>query len=205
MSEKLDKGARVAIVSGRSGKGMRGEIFWVGDSRYGKGARYGVRGDDGETYWVDETQVGPEEAVPAPALPARDESAPLAKGTRVAITRGEAAGREGEVFWIGESRFGRGHRYGVRTDDGETLWVDGPGCEAIEGAPAGPSKGAGAPKDEGTEGPRRASAPSAREFQDDPRGFEDPPPGGFDDAPLPTDDDVAYGERDFEDDEEPPF
>ncbi len=199
MSETFEKGARVAIVSGRQGLGMRGEVFWIGESRYGKGARYGVRGDDGETYWVDGQHVGPEDAVPPPKLPERDQ-APLAKGTRVRITRGESAGAEGEVFWVGERKFGPGHRYGVRDDEGETHWIDGPGVEAIQGAP--PPKSAPAAKRD------------AREFADDApssgfddaasSGFDDAASSGFDDAPLPGDDELAYGENDF-DDEEPPF
>lgn len=178
MSARYAKGDRVAIVGGRRGKGMRGEVFWVGESRYGKGARYGVRGDDGETYWIDEAQLGAETDVPAPALPEPGE--PLPKGTRVRITRGEAAGTVGEIFWVGESRYGRGPRYGVRDDEGETHWVDGPGCERIDG-PAPP-----APVSE----TKARRARDAAEFADD-------------DAPLPTDDDLAMPEQG--DDDEPPF
>ncbi|MCZ7687048.1 MAG: hypothetical protein M5U28_53210 [Sandaracinaceae bacterium] len=141
MSAKFDKGHRVGIVSGRSGKGMRGEVFWIGESRYGKGARYGVRGDDGETYWVDEQHLGAETDVPEPEAhePAR---APPRQGARVRITRGEGAGHTGEVFWIGDRKFGRGTRYGVRADDGgESFWVDDVGCEPIEGRGAGSRPG----------------------------------------------------------------
>ncbi len=202
-SEKLEKGARVAIVSGRQGKGMRGEVFWVGESRYGKGFRYGVRGDDGETYWVDEKDVGPEDAVPAPELP---EQKALEKGTRVEITRGTSAGARGEVFWVGESRYGKGFRYGVRADDGETHWVDGPGIEAIEGPPPPASSPRGAPSRQENE---FQDPPQESEFQDPPGGFDDAPAGfeeapasaGFDDAPLPGDDDIVYDERELEDDE----
>src|SRR5690606_33405463 len=95
MSAKFAKGERVAIVGGKQGQGMRGEVFWIGESRYGKGARYGIRGDDAETYWIDEQHVGAETDVPAPALP--DPGEPLPKGTRVTITRGEAAGTLGEI------------------------------------------------------------------------------------------------------------
>lgn len=181
MSAKFDKGHRVGIVSGRSGKGMRGEVFWIGESRYGKGARYGVRGDDGETYWVDEQHLGAETDVPEPEAhePAR---APLAKGARVRITRGEGAGHTGEVFWIGDRKFGRGTRYGVRADDGgESFWVDDVGCEPIEGEAPAPAQA-----------PRPVSAPRGAEFRDD------------DDAPPPSDEDAPFeGDDDFED--EPPF
>lgn len=183
MSAKFAKGDRVGIVGGRQGKGMRGEVFWIGESRYGKGARYGIRGDDGETYWIDEQQVGAETDVPAPELPEPGE--PLAKGTRVQITRGEAAGTLGEIFWVGESKYGRGPRYGIRDDGGETHWIDGPGCE-----------------------PSDAPAPAAAARTEPANEFEDPPPpsaraADFDDAPLPTDDDLAFPEAD--DDDEPPF
>lgn len=188
MSAKFAKGDRVGIVGGRQGKGMRGEVFWIGESRYGKGARYGVRGDDGETYWIDEQHLGAEAAVPAPELP--DPGEPLAKGTRVQITRGEAAGTLGEIFWVGESRYGRGHRYGIRNDDGETHWVDGPGCEPSD---------ASAP-------PRTAPPAGERAGDDFADEFADPPSVGaadFDDAPLPSDDDLAFPEA--EHDDEPPF
>lgn len=186
---KFTKGDRVGIVDGRQGKGMRGEVFWIGESRYGKGARYGVRGDDGETYWIDEAHLGAETDVPAPKLPELGE--PLEKGTRVQITRGEAAGTLGEIFWVGESRYGRGPRYGVRDDEGETHWVDGPGCEATDAPP-----------------PPKADAPPRRNDAADFADFDDTPPStsnsaAFDDAPLPTDDDLAFPEAD--DDGEPPF
>ena len=51
---KYNKGARVKIIRGRSGVGVSGEIFWKGDSRYSDGERLGIRGDDGETYWIDD-------------------------------------------------------------------------------------------------------------------------------------------------------
>jgi hypothetical protein len=189
MSAKFAKGDRVAIVGGKQGQGMRGEVFWIGESRFGKGARYGIRGDDAETYWIDEQQVGAETDVPAPALPEPGE--PMAKGTRVQITRGEAAGTLGEIFWVGENKFGRGPRYGVRDDEGQTHWVDGPSCEASD-APA----------------PPRAEAPAkARdERRDEPNEFDDAPASArapeFDDAPLPSDDDLAFPEAG---DDEPPF
>lgn len=187
MSAKFAKGERVAIVGGKQGQGMRGEVFWIGESRYGKGARYGIRGDDAETYWIDEQHVGAETDVPAPALP--DPGEPIPKGTRVSITRGEAAGTLGEIFWVGESKFGRGPRYGIRDDEGETHWVDGPGCEPSD-SPAPP---------------RPARAPEARDESHD--FDDDAPPSArapeFDDAPLPSDDDLAFPEAG--DDDEPPF
>lgn len=187
MSAKFEKGARVAIVAGKQGNGMRGEVFWIGESRYGKGARYGVRGDDGETYWIDEDKLGPEDAVPPPALP---EVAALEKGSRVQIVRGDHAGQVGEIFWIGESRYGKGPRYGVRGEDGESYWVDGPGVEALE-APAG----------EPAAEPAHRAAPV-----DDDAPMPDAPMSVDDDAPMPDDEDLAFGDEDaFRDDEDPPF
>ncbi len=183
MSAKYDKGARVAIVAGKQGKGMRGEVFWIGESRYGKGSRYGVRGDDGETYWIDEDKLGPEDAVPAPQLP-EAESSPLDKGTRVTVVRGDHAGQVGEVFWVGESRYGKGPRYGVKGDDGQTYWVDGPGVEPLD--EPGPSE----------PGPKAAGSAEL----DDRAAFQD-------DAPLPDDGDFALpaSEDGYFDDEDPPF
>jgi hypothetical protein len=189
MSAKYEKGTRVAIVAGKQGKGMRGEVFWIGDSRYGKGSRYGVRGDDGETYWIDEDKLGPEDAVPPPTLPEAS-AAPLEKGTRVTIVRGDHAGHVGEIFWVGESRYGKGPRYGVRGDDGETYWVDGPGVEALDEPP----KDASAAK--------AAKSPPKREpkTKNDAAAFQD-------DAPLPDDGDFAMPENEggYFDDEDPPF
>lgn len=170
MTAKFGKGDRVGIVSGRSGKGMRGEVFWIGESRYGKGTRYGIRGDDGETYWVDEQHLGAETDVPEPELPGGGRE-PLEKGTRVRITRGEAAGTTGEIFWVGEKKFGRGMRYGVRGDDEQTHWVDDVACEPLDEASA-PSAGgsAGPPFDDDAPPPDDDDAP----FEDE--GFDDEPP-----------------------------
>ncbi len=194
MSAKFSKGDRVGVVSGRAGKGMRGEVFWIGESRYGKGARYGVRGDDGETYWIDEANLGAETDGPEPELPS-EERAPLEKGARVRITRGEGAGATGEVFWIGEKKFGRGLRYGVRADEGEeTYGVDDVACEPREaGAPAPKAKPAASAK------PASKAEPSANEFADPPAG-----PAALDDDAPPPDDDDAPAEDDGWDDE-PPF
>lgn len=178
-----DKGDRVAITGGRAGQGVRGEIFWSGDSRYGEGKRFGIRGDDGDTYWVDEEHVGDESE--APPTPTAEAKPPLEKGTRVTLVRGAAAGVTGEVFWVGENRYGPGLRYGVRGDDDETHWVDERLVEAIdEPAPA-----------------QAASPGAAHEPSAGPEGAGAPPP--LDDVPFPSDD-QGYGAFDDADDE-PPF
>jgi hypothetical protein len=80
--ESIEKGSRVEIVGGRSGQGAKGEVFWVGPSQYGPGERYGVRGDDGETYWVDGRHVVPEGGQ---ELEITAEGQPL-KGKRLVLT-----------------------------------------------------------------------------------------------------------------------
>lgn len=165
---KLEKGARVAIVSGRRGVGMRGEIFWIGENKYGPGVRYGVRGDDAETYWVDEADLGPEAAVPEPPPP--EEKPVLDKGQRVVITKGRSKGVEGEVFWVGESKFGPGMRYGVKGDDDETHWADEQQLEPTDSPPPSPAEGASEPSRSG------------------------PPP--LDDAPMPDPDQAPMPDPD---------
>ncbi|MGE0789647.1 MAG: hypothetical protein AB7S26_28500 [Sandaracinaceae bacterium] len=187
---KLEKGARVAIVGGRQGVGTRGEIFWIGENKYGPGMRYGVRGDNGETYWLDADKLGPESA--APAAPDGPAKPVLAKGQRVEITRGPGSGTQGEVFWVGDSKFGKGMRYGVKDDAGETHWVDEQQVDAIEGGPPPkPKSGAPAGHASGHEPPMPSSAD---DFEEAPLDFgdDDGGGGGFDDeAPFP-DDDVPF-------------
>jgi hypothetical protein len=50
----------------------------------------------------------------------------------VKITKGKDAGATGEIFWIGESRYGAHMRYGVKGQDEQTFWVDAPQVEAVE-------------------------------------------------------------------------
>lgn len=128
----MDKGERVKIVRGKKGVGTAGEIFWVGENKYGPGKRFGVRGDDGETYWVDAGHV---EAT-TDSAPAPDEGESFQKGDRVAFKMNGREG-EGEVFWIGESRRG-GQRLGVRpSDDDEAVWLDARQATRIDGQAGG--------------------------------------------------------------------
>lgn len=178
------KGDRVAIVRGKKDVGARGEIFWIGENKYGPGMRYGIRSDDGATYWSDEASIGPE--ADAPPAPEKPPLPALAKGTRVEITGGrDGKGLKGEIFWTGENKFGKGMRYGVRDDDGETHWVDGPYVTAID-EPAPPKK-EGPPKSD------RAPVAAASEFAD----FEDAPmPDMMDDDERaevgPVDEDIPF-------------
>ena len=113
----FDKGDRAAIVNGK-GAGTRGEVFWVGENKYGPGMRFGLRGDDGETYWIDETNIGSEDAAPpAPEIPKREAGPALSKGDTVRITAGQGAGpRSNRVL---------GRRVEIRT--GHALRCERPG------------------------------------------------------------------------------
>ena len=180
----FEKGDRAAIVSGRKNVGVRGQIFWIGENKYGPGVRYGLRGDDGETYWVDESNIGSEDgAPPAPAPPEPKET--LEKGSRVSITKGASAGAEGEVFWVGESKYGPGMRYGVKDDEGETHWADEHQVELLEG----PAKGGDEARAGGSGGPPppadEAPWPDGEDdFASSGGGFEDDIPFPGDDVPF---------------------
>ena len=169
---KYAAGDEVAIVGGKKNVGVRGVVFWTGENKYGPGFRYGVRDDDGEAYWVDEEKLGsPETAPPPPDKEPYVGKPELAKGTRVEITGGrEGKGETGDVFWVGDSKFGKGKRYGVRGDDQETYWVDEKDLEVLREPSA----------DEAAPAANRAAPTGA-------------PPN--DDAPLPDPDDFA----DFDD------
>ncbi|MEZ4335309.1 MAG: hypothetical protein R3B82_01660 [Sandaracinaceae bacterium] len=176
----FEKGDRAAIVAGRKNPvGIRGQIFWVGENKYGDGMRYGLRGDDGETYWCDQSHLGPEDAAPPPPEGSTGPKEAIDKGARVSITKGPSAGVEGEVFWVGESRYGPGMRYGIRDEAGETHWADSHQVEALA-APA--PKPAAAPR------PAPAAASSSS---------SGPP---MDDAPMPDGDDFAEADDFYGDD-----
>jgi hypothetical protein len=69
--------------------------------------------------------------------------AELAKGQRARVVRqikDTPVGTEGVIFWYGKSKYGDGMRVGMKTDDGETHWVDARFVEPSDGsAPAGPA------------------------------------------------------------------
>lgn len=190
---KYAKGDRAAIASGKQGVGIRGEIFWLGPNKYGPGHRYGLRGDNGETYWVDEASLGPEADAPEAPKVEREAKPALAKGQRVMITRGAGKGTAGEVFWTGDSKFGNGMRYGVRADDEQTYWVDDHELE-VSTEPAPERAASAARADQGGE------FSDASEFSDDGDAFA---PEGFTsssgspgqpaalDEPFPGDDDFS--------------
>jgi len=184
---KLEKGARVAITGGRKGAGMRGEIFWIGENKYGPGMRYGVRGDDAVTYWVDEEHLGPETAVPKPPEPELGPA--LEKGQRVEIVKGPDKGVLGEVFWVGDSKFGPGKRYGIKGDDEETYWADEQLVEPSDAAPPeraqAPAEASAAPSPGGGPPPEEAPFPDDAPFPEEGAPAADP---FDDDVPFPGDD-----------------
>lgn len=130
------KGDRVRITGGKA-EGVTGTVFWKGQNKYGPGDRYGVRGDDGQTHWVDGGSV---EATKADVPTGHT----FDKGDRVAyrVPGGEGTGT---VFWVGQSRHGPGQRLGVRADhpDGEddAVWIDG-----LAARPLDPGEDPGAPE-----------------------------------------------------------
>lgn len=171
----MDKGARVTITGGRNGKGVSGEVFWKGANKWGSGERLGVRGEDGETYWVSDEDV---ELASGPA-PKVEAGPTFSKGDRVMFKqRGEEG--TGSVFWIGESRNGPGQRLGIRNDadPDNAVWLDARFAKPLEG-----------------EAPPAGGAPPAVLHDDG--DSEEPwsPPVNMDEVPGPPIDDayVDYG------------
>lgn len=155
----IGKGDRVKVTSGRS-EGVTGTVFWMGQNKYGPGDRFGVRGDDGQTHWVDGTEVEPTDA----AVP---EGPEFSRGDRV---RFKHEGQEGigTVFWTGKSRHGPGQRLGVNPDGAEgrddAVWLDSLAARPLDpaddpGAPPPP----GNPYGGGRGGPGRGSADSGHD------------------------------------------
>jgi len=137
-NKKLGKGSRVRITSGPTA-GVTGSIFWSGKDKFRGGMRFGVRGDDGDTHWVNEGIVEASDS----EEPTNDDAEKFEKGDRVKFKqRGEEG--TGSVFWIGDSRQG-GQRLGVRNDDDpdNAVWIDARFCTRIEGEAPAPARGRG--------------------------------------------------------------
>ena len=145
---KFNKGDRVQIKPGNNGEGVCGEVFWKGTKKWGDGERLGVRGDDGETYWIDDDCVSPSDK----SAPVPEPGDTFSKGDRVSFKSRGRQGR-GTVFWIGESRNGPGQRLGIDDDDGEdAVWLDARFAKALSpddddrdagGGYGGPASGGG--------------------------------------------------------------
>ena len=62
----------------------------------------------------------------------------IEKGDRVEIVGGkQGVGEEGDVFWVGPSKYGKGLRVGVKTDAGETVWAAEKQVRVLGGGDAG--------------------------------------------------------------------
>ena len=64
----------------------------------------------------------------------------LKKGTRVFARQLGKADVRGHITWVGPSRYGNGHRYGIKDDDGGTHWVN-EDCVTPEVDPSAQSDG----------------------------------------------------------------
>jgi len=139
----MEKGTRVVVVGGRKAKGVTGTVFWTGPDSYGDGLRIGLRGDDGETHWLNADQV---KALEEGEDPGPSEAPTVQKGAIVSFTT-EGEAYEGEVFWVGENKYGPGQRLGVRDPSGETHWLDAMRVTVLEASsqPAPPSDSGGGP------------------------------------------------------------
>lgn len=162
----MEKGTRVVVVGGRKAKGVTGTVFWTGPDRYSEGLRVGVRGDDGETHWLSAEHV---EKLDAEADPGPAEAPEVDKGARVSWSAGGET-LEGEVFWIGENKFGPGQRLGVRDAAGETHWLDAVRVQVIDA-------GTAAATDTGTGSAGAEPPPPGPEDEPPPPEYEEPPPG----------------------------
>jgi hypothetical protein len=149
-------------------------VFWVGEDRYRPDLkRIGLKGDDGQTYWLSAENVEKTDA----KEPEYEPSEMPQRGDRVRYRLGEDEG-VGEVFWTGESKRGPGWRVGVKDGDGEAVWLDARQVIGIETGEAQQAPARPAPE----------GAPIAFEeapFDDDapPMLVEDAPVG----APPPMD------------------
>lgn len=157
---KIDKGARVRVTEGPK-EGVTGTVFWKGPNKYGPGERFGVRGDDGQTHWID-----------GATLALTDAEVPTGhtfdRGDRVAFKDGDGE-RFGTVFWTGKSRHGPGQRLGVNPDGAEgrddAVWID-----ALAARPLDPADDPAPPP------PRRARQPYSNDRGGSRGGFDR---GGF--------------------------
>jgi hypothetical protein len=194
---KYDKGARVQIKPGNNGAGVCGEVFWKGPKKWGDGERLGLRGDDGETYWIDDDCV---EATDKAAAP--DPGQTFSKGDRVTFkNRGQTG--QGTVFWIGESRNGPGQRLGINDDAGEeAVWLD-----ARFARPLSPDEDSGAPAQSSRGSGRGSRRGAARDDDDDGAPWTPPIDVSRMPAPPPIDDSLAdswaAGQDDEDDDDVP--
>ena len=182
----MDKGQRIKITSGDD-TGKMGTVFWTGEDRYRGGLRLGVRGDDGETYWINESDVEKTDAPEPPPPP----SETFERDDRVRFrNRGEEG--TGTVFWTGESRRG-GQRLGIRDDrdpDGEAIWLDARFAKALspeedQGAPPRSGYGGGGGGRGGSGGGGGGGYNRSGGGQDEDANAPEAMMGGFNDGDVP--------------------
>ena len=180
---KFNKGDRVQIKPGNNGEGVCGEVFWKGAKKWGDGERLGVRGDDGETYWIDDDGVSPTDK----SAPTPEPGDTFTKGDRVSFKSRGRQGR-GTVFWIGESRNGPGQRLGIDDDDGEdAVWLDARFAKALspdEDTPASDDSAGGGYGGASSGGDRSDEAEIPWTPPLDPGSMPTPPP--MDDSMIDT-------------------
>ncbi|MBH25113.1 MAG: hypothetical protein CMH57_11790 [Myxococcales bacterium] len=182
----MDKGTRVEIIKGYKGVGVIGTVFWSGPDKYNDGeTRLGVKGNDGETYWVSANDVQATDEEAAEVAPPRQnvdagDGPPLAKGSRVEWGDGMA----GSVFWYGASKFGDGMRVGVEADDGSKHWLDAFEVTAVAAAAAPSSPADVVPPPSDNDPVSSSSAP--------PWAYDDSDPGPMDGGYIPMSDEPVY-------------
>lgn len=144
MGQEMKKGDRVVVVRGRKAQGEEGTIFWFGPDKYGDGMRAGVKIDNGETHFLkseylkvigQEEQDAEEERAPVERLD-EEGAVQLKKGQRVRWQDGGQSG-EGDLFWVGENKFGPGLRVGLTDEDKQKHWLNDDQVQVIDPDPEG--------------------------------------------------------------------
>ncbi len=183
----MDKGTRVEVIDGDS-QGVTGTVFWTGPDRYSENdTRLGIKGDDGQTYWMSSRDV--EKSDRKMEVP---EAPPVQRGDRVRWAEGE-----GTIFWAGPSKFGDGVRVGIEDDNGDKHWLDARQLTIVE---QGDGSGAGAGKNNASRGgSSRSSSGSFREDVPPPSDevvASSTPPWERDEGDPGGDDSSRFGARD---------
>jgi hypothetical protein len=141
--QEMKRGDRVLVVRGRKAQGEEGTIFWYGPDKYGDGMRAGIKTDAGETHFLKaeylklieqaEQDAGEERS------PSGESAVELRKGMRVRWQDGGQSG-EGELFWVGENKYGPGLRVGITDDDKQKHWLNENQVQVIDPDPEGPGE-----------------------------------------------------------------
>lgn len=113
------KVGEIAKVKEGPHAGVVGVLFWKGKSRLDETrARFGLRDTEGTVYWLEEKLLERGELPMEPIA--------FQFGDRVFAVDGDARGKQGQVFWMGASKYRPGvRRYGVRNEDtGDSFFAD---------------------------------------------------------------------------------